>query len=812
MSSNNSVKKNEYKAQSIRVMEGLEAVRKRPAMYIGSTGVHGLHHLVYEVVDNSVDEALAGHCDTISVILHDDGSCSVEDNGRGIPTDIHQTEKISAAEVVLTKLHAGGKFDKDSYKFSGGLHGVGISVVNALSQKLHLTIYRDGEIHEQDYSRGKPLDRLKVTGTTLKHGTLVQFLPDSEIFTETTTFNFETLSARLRELAFLNKGLKISIIDERTNKKHVFHFEGGLISFVDYINKKKSPLFPEVIALDQEDDKYLFSMAMQYNDGYGEQIFSFINNINTVEGGTHVSGFRSALTKACNKKAQSLNLFKGGEGFSSEDVREGIVCVISMKVPEPQFEGQTKTKLGNNEVKGIVDSWVFAFLNTYFEENPEIAKKILLKAEVAKRAREAAKKARELTRRKTVLESSILPGKLADCSNENPADCELFIVEGDSAGGSAKSARDRSNQAILPLRGKILNVEKARLDKILSNEEIKALIAAIGGGIGNEFDIEKIRYHKIILMTDADVDGSHICTLLLTFFFRYMRTVIEKGHLYIAQPPLYKAKIGKSEQYLRDEKALQQFLFDWAREHTKLIIDKTNTLSQEVWQSTLNNVLLYERHLFAASSQYVIPYTQSHKLVAALYHKSILNVNNPHVLIQEIAPYFSGYEITVKESSIDTFVEGVEAEPSVALEEPTLIFNMMSNTWEVPLSFFSSKEILNLHKEFSQLADLEGHAWELHLIDKERYVSGKGILELIDGISAISKPYMNIQRYKGLGEMNPDQLGETAMDVNSRSLLQVSIEDALEADTWFATLMGDDVEGRRGFIATYGQFVKNLDI
>lgn len=811
MSSENSPKKNEYKAQAIRVMEGLEAVRKRPAMYIGSTGVQGLHHLVYEVVDNSVDEALAGYCDTMTVILHDDGSCSVEDNGRGIPTDIHPTEKISAAEVVLTKLHAGGKFDKEAYKFSGGLHGVGISVVNALSKDLYLTIFKDGEIFEQEYHRGKPVDRLKATGTTTKHGTIVRFLPDEEIFTETIDFNFEILSSRLRELAFLNKGLKITIIDERTNKKHTFHFEGGLISFVEYINKKKTPLFPEVIAFDQEDEKYILSMALQYNDGYGEQIFSFVNNINTVEGGTHVSGFRSALTKACNKKAQSLNLFKGGEGFSSEDVREGIVCVISMKVPEPQFEGQTKTKLGNSEVKGIVDSWIFAFLNTYFEEHPEIAKKILLKAEIAKRAREAAKKARELTRRKTVLESAILPGKLADCSNESPADCEIFIVEGDSAGGSAKSARDRSNQAILPLRGKILNVEKARLDKILSNEEIKALIAAIGGGIGNEFDVEKIRYHKIILMTDADVDGSHICTLLLTFFFRYMRATIENGHLYIAQPPLYKAKIGRNEQYLRDDKALQQFIFDWAREQTAIIV-QNQSLIQEDWLALLNDLLAYDRHLNAASGQYTIPYAQCHQLVRAVYNKSALNIGNPFVLIEELKPFFDSYTIELKKSSASTFAEGVEGEPPMPVEEPTLVFTMMSNTWEVPLSFFTSKEMMHLQKQFAHLAQFEEDNWHLRLVDKERGIIDRGILALLNAITTISKPYMSIQRYKGLGEMNPDQLGETAMDQKTRSLLQVTIEDALEADTWFATLMGDDVDGRRNFIATYGQFVKNLDI
>lgn len=552
MSKDNPAKKTEYKASSIRVMEGLEAVRKRPGMYIGSTGPQGLHHLVYELVDNSVDEALGGYCDKIDVILHEDGSCSVEDNGRGIPTDIHPTEKVAAAQVALTKLHAGGKFDKDAYQYSGGLHGVGVSVVNALSSLLLLKIYQNGKIHEQSYERGKPLAPLKETGTSDKNGTYIRFYPDPQIFTETTVFSFETLAARLRELAFLNKKLRIVITDEINNKSNDFFFEGGIVSFVEHINKKKNPLNKEIIYLEQTDESTMLEMAMQYNDGYGEQLFSFVNNINTVEGGTHVSGYKSALTKICNKKAQELKIIKSDESFSSEDVREGLVCVINLKVVDPQFEGQTKMKLGNNEVKGLVDKWVFSFLDTYFEENPGVAKTILGKAEIARRAREAARKARELTRRKTVLESVILPGKLADCSNENPADTELFIVEGDSAGGSAKQGRDRFNQAILPLRGKILNVEKARIDKVLSNEEIRALISAIGCGIGTEdFDPVKARYHKIILMTDADVDGAHIRTLLLTFFFRYMKPLIELGYLYIAQPPLYKAKIGKKEQYLK---------------------------------------------------------------------------------------------------------------------------------------------------------------------------------------------------------------------------------------------------------------------
>lgn len=811
--------KNSYGAQSIRVMEGLEAVRKRPAMYIGSTGAQGLHHLVYEVVDNSVDEALAGYCNEIKVVLHDDGSCSVEDNGRGIPTDIHPTEKVSAAEVVMTKLHAGGKFDKESYKFSGGLHGVGVSVVNALSKDLELIIWRDGHTYEQHYKRGNPVGRLTQTGPSTKRGTYVRFWPDEEIFKETVEFNFELLSARLRELAFLNKGLAITISDERTGKQHIFFFEGGIVSFVEFINKKKTPLFPEVIAFEQEDATYQLSLAMQYNDGYGEQIFSFVNNINTVDGGTHVSGFKSALTKICNKRALAMNVLKeGSEPFSSEDVREGLVCVISLKVPEPQFEGQTKTKLGNSETKGIVESCVSAFLDTYFEEHPAVARAVFQKAEIAKRAREAAKKARDLTRRKTVLESSILPGKLADCSSENPAVCEIFIVEGDSAGGSAKSARDRANQAILPLRGKILNVEKARLDKILSNEEIKALVAAIGGGIGSDFDVSKIRYHKIILMTDADVDGSHICTLLLTFFFRYMTTIIEKGHLYIAQPPLYKAKIGKTEQYLRDDKMLQQFLFDWAREHV-MFSAGDKEYETTAWEQILQQLTLYDREVATISAHHIIPYSYVHQLVLAAIHDQTLKTQDIPVLIARLKQKFPTYDITLKATDVSMAEEELSENESVdqqmAKQEiipDTLVFSMPSNTWTMPTSFFVSKECAHLEKAIEPLLIFETRQWHLRVADKDRILEGVGVLPLLDAARNIGKPYMTIQRYKGLGEMNPDQLGETAMEPQSRSLLQVTIEDALEADSWFSTLMGDDVGGRRDYIATYGQFVKNLDI
>ena len=797
----------EYKASAIKILEGLEAVRKRPAMYIGSTNAAGLHHLVYEVVDNSVDEALAGHCDTVKVSLNADGSCSVEDNGRGIPTDIHPSEGISAAEVVLTKLHAGGKFDKESYRYSGGLHGVGISVVNALSKRLEMTIFQDGKIHYQVFEKGIPQERLKVIGNTEKRGTLIRFWPDPEIFQETTTFSFDTLSARMRELAFLNRGLRITITDEANNKSNDFIFEGGIVSFVEIINAKKEPLFPEVIHFKEDDNVNVIEVAMQYNEGYGEQLFSFVNNINTAEGGTHVAGFKSALTKICNKKALELNIVKKDEGFSSEDVREGLVCVISIKVPEPQFEGQTKTKLGNSDIKGIVDSATFAYLETFFEENPAIARKVLQKAEVARRAREAAKKARDLTRRKTVLESVILPGKLADCSNENPADTELFIVEGDSAGGSAKGARDRNTQAILPLRGKILNVEKARLDKILSNEEIKALIAAIGCGIGKEeFDANKARYHKIILMTDADVDGSHIRTLLLTFFFRYMQPLIEKGYLYIAQPPLYKAKIGKKEQYLKDDKAFKQFLFDWAQEQTTLSVEN-KTLTQIEWHALLDALNVYDDMLSKASATFKMNNDQVNELAMILQQDPWNPADGVEKLITILNVHMRNHFISHDRGLLPE----IPAD-QVQTNDGYLAFRLLNKEWRVGVNFFTSNELENLLTQLKVLMKVQLHEFKLQVIDRERFIVDRGIPALLNAIRQISKPYMNVQRYKGLGEMNPDQLGETSMDPISRQLLKVTIEDALEADAWFTTLMGDDVSGRRNYIEEFGHFAKNLDI
>ena len=785
-------KNKEYQAQSIKVIEGLEAVRKRPAMYIGSTGVNGLHHLVYELVDNAVDEALSGFCTNVEVILHTDGSCSVEDDGRGIPTDIHPTEGISATEVVFTKLHAGGKFDKDIYKYSGGLHGVGASVVNALSEWLEVEIYRNGKKYFQRYEKGKPVAPLAEVGTSSKRGTIVRFKPDATIFQETTHFSFETLSARLRELAFLNKGLKIIITDIRQNKHNDFFFEGGIVTFVQDINEKKNPIFPEVIYYSSDDGTYLLELAMQYNDGYGEQLLSFVNNINTIDGGTHVAGFRSALTKITNKKAYEFGVLKGDDAFSSEDVREGLVCILSIKVPEPQFEGQTKAKLGNAEIKGIVDSYIFAFLETYFEENPSVIKKILQKAEIARRAREAAKRARELTRRKSALESMILPGKLADCSNEDPSKSELFIVEGDSAGGSAKLARDRDIQAILPLRGKILNVEKARIDKIFSNEGIRSLISAIGTGVSEDFDAAKARYHKVILMTDADVDGSHIRILLLTMFFRYMRGLIETGYLYIAQPPLYKVKLGRKEEYLKDNTELMRFLFDWAREQMSLSVSG-KSIDAASWSELIQALMHYIQDLQNIASHFKLMLEEADLLLSAMNKIEWSSEGEIDSLILQLKSALPEYECAVN------------------TENSGMIHcKRLNESFEVATFFFESPDVLQARQQRKNLAFLDTE-W-IVTIQKQKTLSGRGILELVSAIKQGCKPYMNIQRYKGLGEMNPEQLWETAMDPKTRSLLQVTIEDAVAADEWFTILMGDDVKGRKEFIERYGKFAKNLDV
>jgi DNA gyrase subunit B len=743
----------EYSASSIRVMEGLEAVRMRPGMYIGNTSSKGLHHLVYEVVDNSVDEALAGHCDHIVVKLHQDGSCSVKDNGRGIPTDIHPGEGVSAAEVVLTKLHAGGKFDKDSYTFSGGLHGVGVSVVNALSKWLKVTIYQKGFIYTQEFQCGKPDYPLKKGEETELRGTMVQFIPDTEIFKETVDFSFKILSDRFKEIAYLNKGLRIDLIDERDQNEVSHHYTEGIVSFVKELHKKRKPIFDDVMYFKHVQPGFEIECALQYNEGYDEEFVSFVNNINTHEGGTHVSGFKSALTLACNKKAKEFNILKKDETFSSEDVREGLICVLSIKLAEPQFEGQTKGKLGNHEVKGNVQSITFAFLESYFEENPSVIKKILSKAENALKAREAAKRARDLLRKKTGLDSTVLPGKLADCSYEDPAKIELFIVEGDSAGGSAKTGRDRFTQAILPLRGKIINVEKAALDKILKNEEIKALIAAIGGGVGNEtFNSEAVRYHKVIIMTDADVDGAHIRVLLLTFFFRYMRQLIEKGYLYIAQPPLYKAKIGRMDKYLQNDNELFGLVINWAREHVVVYQDNV-ALTPEKKQEFYH--ILDKFQLLA--------------------HKIFSTFGIPEHIIEKYISF-----------SMDTTLE--------------IIQKLRNESSEY-------KELSDLIKEYK----LDGFSIQSIYKNAQR-IEIVSLYETINQLKYLAKPYMSIQRYKGLGEMNPDQLWETAMDPKIRKLLQVEVKDAVLAEHWFGTLMGEEVSSRRNFIEESAHFARNIDV
>ncbi|MBT4594500.1 DNA topoisomerase (ATP-hydrolyzing) subunit B [bacterium] len=786
-----------YTAKSIKVLEGLEGVRKRPAMYIGSTGINGLHHLVYEVVDNSVDEALAGHCKNITIVLHADHSCSVKDDGRGIPVDLHPTEKVSAAEVVMTKLHAGGKFNKDSYKYSGGLHGVGISVVNALTKWLELRICKNGKLHYQKYTLGKPDAPLKVAGECEGTGTEIRFMPDPDVF-DTVESNYETLAARMRELAFLNKGLRINVLDEISSQENSFMFEGGIAEFVKETNEKKSPVHPDVIEFEKDDGTYVLNVALQYNEGYGENCISFVNNIKTTEGGTHEAGFRAALTKTCNKYGQKLNVLKG-TSLSSEDAREGIVAVLSIKVPEPQFEGQTKTKLGNGEVKGIVDSWVYSFLDTYFEENPNVARKILQKAALANHARTAARKARELARRKTALESSILPGKLADCSDTDPAKSELYLVEGDSAGGSAKQARDRFTQAILPLRGKIINVEKARLDKVLANNEIKDLITAIGAGIGDEdFNVEKVRYHKIIIMTDADVDGAHIRILLLTFFFRHMKPLIEHGYLYAAQPPLYRAKVGRSEKYLKDESEFQGFLFSWAKNNAECTLNG-KPIDLDTWGKDIDALLEYENELEKVSQLVEVSRHHIHKVIRALGQ---MDWKLHSKTLEEIVPGFDGL--------LENTTVSLEDDPERP-DKQVVVFLKEDKKHIIPGKFFDAEETERLLELHESVKKFDTNDWELSS-SKGFKKSGRGALDLSAQVVVAGKSVMTMQRYKGLGEMNADQLWETTMDPAKRSLYKIEIKDAIKADESFTSLMGDTVEDRRAYIDKHAHFVRNLDV
>jgi DNA gyrase subunit B len=822
---NEEVKKDSYDASNIQILEGLEAVRKRPAMYIGSTGNQGLHHLVYEVVDNSIDEVLAGFCKNIDVTIHTDNSITVLDDGRGIPVDPHPDQKykgVSALEIVLTKLHAGGKFDKDSYKVSGGLHGVGVSCVNALSDSMEVEVYRNSKVYKQSYSKGKPLGPVKEVGTADQKGTKVTFHPDAEIFT-VNTYSFDILTNRLRELAFLNAGAHIRIADERTDKEHIFDYEGGIKTFVQYLNTNKNVINKEPIYFEKEKDGVEVEIAMQYNDSYNEQIFTFVNNINTIEGGTHLSGFRSALTRSVNEYIKKNDISKIKDlKLSGEDVREGLTAVISTKVPNPQFEGQTKTKLGNSEVEGITQSIVGDALTTFLEENPGIANQILEKAINAAEAREAARKARELTRRKGALDSASLPGKLADCSEKDPQKTELFIVEGDSAGGSAKQGRDRSFQAILPLKGKILNVEKSRLTKMLANDEIRTLITAIGAGIGKEehgFNIDKARYHKIIIMTDADVDGAHIRTLLLTFFYRQMPRLLEKGYVYIAQPPLYKVKKGKREMYLDSEEELDKFLFSAAIDGMSLSLLQDGKEIKEVDDRTLRKIvtniseldgLLKKIHKKGVFWKDYLKFKEEGRL--PLY-RTLVEGNIKYIYSDKEWKEFKDQLLVKRREFLSSQGELAEITENLQLDD---VIPEYKDLWELTRIDKLAKQLEEegLHLEHYG----EPHTKPAYRIqDAQKKMQGDvydlhSTTELVETIRELGNKGATIQRYKGLGEMNPEQLWETTMDINNRKLLQVKLEDAIETDRIFTTLMGDRVEPRRAFIQTHALDVVNLDI
>ena len=794
---------NSYGAKDITVLEGLEAVRKRPGMYIGSTGPRGLHHLVYEVVDNSVDEALAGHCDAVTVVLHPDNSCTVVDNGRGIPVDELKKEKRPAAEVVLTTLHAGGKFgDGDGYKVSGGLHGVGISVVNALSERLHLEIKRDGHVWTQEYERGKPQADLARGEDSDESGTTITFLPDAEIFDEL-EFDYATLAERLRETAFLTRGLKIDLVDERAaGQKDTFHYEGGIVDFVAHLNENKDPLHRKTVYFEGETEDGQVEVAMQWNSSYQESVFSFANNINTHEGGSHLSGFRSALTRTLNAYARSKGLLKEkDENLTGDDVREGLTAVISVKLADPQFEGQTKTKLGNPPVEGLVKETVNRKLAEFFEENPGEAKRIVGKAVDAARARQAARKARDLTRRKSALENSTLPGKLADCTVRDPALAELFIVEGDSAGGSAKQGRDRNTQAVLPLRGKIINVEKARIDKVLSNQEIQALITAVGTGIREEFDVKEARYHKVVLMTDADVDGAHIRTLVLTFLYREMPELIEAGYVYIAKPPLYKLKNGKQETYVEKESELEELLLRDKLEQIELT-DAEGTphkLTATRWQRF--NRRLKEHEGWADSLQADF----GHELVRFLGESEILDRGVTSLAgVKELLSGDAG-EVepfdteVVSESGEGVLVRAVHRRDGLA------------QAFELSATLFESHDYRRLVDSHAELLSQIGRPpFKIALDQKQR--AAESFAELRRMVLELARQGVTMQRFKGLGEMNAEQLRETTMDPASRTLERVRIDDAALAEKVFADLMGDKVEPRKAFIERHAKEVRFIDV
>lgn len=805
-----SVKKKLYGAEQIRVLDGLEAVRNTPGMYIGNTGIEGLHQLVWEVVDNSVDEALAGYCRKISVVVHLDSSVTIEDDGRGIPTDMHPTEKIPAAEVVMTILHAGGKFDSDSYKVSGGLHGVGVSVVNALSEILKLEIRRGGKVFRQIYRRGKKATDLEVVGTTKRNGTRITFKPDAEIF-GSAELNYDTIAFRLRELAFLNKGLSITFDDERSQKQSVvFEFEGGIASFVEHLNRARKTMEGKTIFITGEKEGNWVECAIQYNDGYSETLLSYCNNINTFEGGTHVSGFRAALTRTVNQYANSKGLLKNGKtnlAITGDDLREGLTAILSVRMLSPQFDSQTKSKLGNMDIKGTVEQLVNEKLSEYLEENPNTAKWIINKAIEAGRAREAAKKARELTRRKSALESAALPGKLADCQEKDPAASELFLVEGESAGGSAKQGRDRKFQAILPLRGKILNVEKARFDKIVQSQEIRTLITAMGTGIGEEdFDISKIRYHKIIIMTDADVDGSHIRTLLLTFFYRCVPDVVTRGYLYFAQPPLFKIKKGKDEFYVKDESNLDDVVLGYGLENAKVVKSDGAYVEGIVLVNLIKNLLRMEKILELFERKNMDACVFRSFLEAGLDQSSLDTMENAQELLQRTLDRIEKEypEIAIMESSIDK-----DEEESKYLIEVKSRRNGLNRNTCIDYEVIDSPSFLELLSIHNKLNALGGAPYILE--SDGTSTSFSSFSKLVETVIEQGRKKISIQRYKGLGEMNAEQLWETTMNPENRKILQVNVDDAIKANEIFSTLMGDQVEPRRDFIEKNALNVMNLD-
>jgi DNA gyrase subunit B len=844
----------DYGADKIKVLEGLEAVRKRPAMYIGSTGAPGLHHLVYEIVDNSIDEALAGFCDQVTVTIHIDNSITVVDNGRGIPVD-PMPDGRSAAEVVLTVLHAGGKFENSAYKVSGGLHGVGVSVVNALSERLDLEIWRNGHVYQQSYERGTPISGLEVTGTTQRRGTKVTFRPDPQVF-ETVDYSFDTLAQRLRELAFLNGGILITIDDERDGKSHKFQYDGGIVSFVQHLNKNKTVINDKPIFMKGSKDGIDAEIALQWNDGYTELIFTFANNINTHEGGTHLSGFRAALTRTINAYSTKSNLAKDlkDASISGDDIREGLTGVISVKIPQPQFEGQTKTKLGNTEVKGIVEAIVNDKLGQYLEENPAVAKRVIGKAVDAARAREAARKARDLVRRKGALDGSSLPGKLADCQERDPAQSELYIVEGESAGGSAKQGRDRRFQAILPIKGKILNVEKARFDKMLSSDEIKTMIAALGCGIGaEEFDPDKLRYHRVIIMTDADVDGSHIRTLLLTFFYRQMSQLIDRGHIYIAQPPLFRAKRGRTENYIKNEQELENFLIRRAVESRTLRLLDGTEMFGELLQHRLQRAISYRKLLQQVTRRGHPPDIVSALVEGDARDKSFFESRERLDAI--------GARMTTPTRTVTVSRDDEHNVFALAVDDRSAGY---PRSYAIGIEFIMSGEYRTLAASYREISDLRfplvvkatAAAAEEEVPEdggtataddstiggapldeptrlaaepkpssaspegqvphararKEPDVTLGSIDEFVEYFITAGKKGIAINRYKGLGEMNPETLWTTTMDPDHRTLLQVRAEDHAEADQMFTTLMGDQVEPRRKFIEDNALDVRNLDV